>query len=194
MFGLSNVEEIRESLLEFKESGKFIYSYSEVYTQLSYYLSSVSDSIFLNPQGMVEFNGFSGVLFYKDLLDKIGYDVQVIRHGKFKSAVEPYMYNGMSDENRDQLEKLLNSMSDVINEGVSNQRSIKESKINEIINNLKLNSPHTCMELNFVDDFRYEDEVLSFLEEKSENIIDFQEYLNVKSEKSISENKIKHNL
>ena len=122
--GLSNVEEIREKLLEFKESGKFIYSYSEVYTQLSYYLSSVSDSIFLNPQGMVEFNGFSaGVLFYKDLLDKIGYDVQVIRHGKFK-IVEPYMYNGMSDENRDQLEKLLNSMSDVINEGVS-KRSIK---------------------------------------------------------------------
>ena len=189
--GLSNVEEIREKLLEFKESGKFIYSYSEVYTQLSYFLSSVSDSIFLNPQGMVEFNGFSaGVLFYKDLLDKIGYDVQIIRHGKFKSAVEPYMYNGMSDENRDQLEKLLNSMSDVINEGVSKQRSIKESKINEIINNLKLNSPYTCMELNFVDELKYEDEVLSFLEEKSENIIDFQEYLNVKSEKSISENKI----
>ncbi len=189
--GLSNVEEIREKLLEFKESGKFIYSYSEVYTQLSYYLSSVSDSIFLNPQGMVEFNGFSaGVLFYKDLLDKIGYDVQVIRHGKFKSAVEPYMYNGMSDENRGQLEKLLNSMSDVINVGVSKQRSIKESKINEIINNLKLNSPHTCMELNFVDELRYEDEVLSFLKQKSENIIDFQEYLNVKSEKSISENKI----
>ena len=189
--GLSNVEEIREKLLEFKESGKFIYSYSEVYTQLSYFLSSVSDSIFLNPQGMVEFNGFSaGVLFYKDLLDKIGYDVQIIRHGKFKSAVEPYMYNGMSDENRDQLEKLLNSMSDVINEGVSKQRSIKESKINEIINNLKLNSPYTCMELNFVDELKYEDEVLSFLEEKSENIIDFQEYQNVKSEKSISENKI----
>ena len=189
--GLSNVEEIREKLLEFKESGKFIYSYSEVYTQLSYFLSSVSDSIFLNPQGMVEFNGFSaGVLFYKDLLDKIGYDVQIIRHGKFKSAVEPYMYNGMSDENRDQLEKLLNSMSDVINEGVSKQRSIKESKINEIINNLKLNSPYTCMELNFVDELKYEDEVLSFLKEKSENIIDFQEYLNVKSEKSISENKI----
>ena len=81
-----------------------------------------------------------GVLFYKELLDKIGYDVQVIRHGKFKSAVEPYMYNGMSDENRNQLEKLLNSMSDVINEGVSKQRNIKEKKINEIINNLKLNS------------------------------------------------------
>lgn len=189
--GLSNVEEIREKLLEFKESGKFIYSYSEVYTQLSYYLSSVSDSIFLNPQGMVEFNGLSaGVLFYKDLLDKIGYDVQVIRHGKFKSAVEPYMYNGMSDENREQLEKLLKSMSDVINKGVSNQRNIKQKKINEIINNLQLNSPIACKDLNFVDDLRYEDEVLSFIDEKSKNIIDFQEYLDVKSVKSISENKI----
>ncbi|MAO71967.1 MAG: signal peptide peptidase SppA [Flavobacteriales bacterium] len=189
--GLTNIEEIREKLLEFKKTGKFIYSYSEVYTQLSYYLSSVSDSIFLNPQGMIEFNGFSaGVLFYKEFLDKIGYDVQVIRHGKFKSAVEPYMYNGMSDENREQLEKLLNSMSDVINEGVSKQRSIKDEKINEIINNLQLNSPQACMELNFVDDLRYEDEVLSLLQEKSKNLIEFQKYLDVKSVKSISENKI----
>ncbi len=189
--GLTNIEEIREKLLEFKKTGKFIYSYSEVYTQLSYYLSSVSDSIFLNPQGMIEFNGFSaGVLFFKEFLDKIGYDVQVIRHGKFKSAVEPYMYNRMSDENREQLEKLLNSMSDVINEGVSKQRSIKDEKINEIINNLQLNSPQACMELNFVDDLRYEDEVLSLLQEKSKNLIEFQKYLDVKSVKSISENKI----
>ena len=100
------------------------------------------------------------------------------------------MYNGMSDENREQLEKLLNSMSDVINEGVSVQRNIKQKKINEIINNLQLNSPIACKDLNFVDDLRYEDEVLSIFEEKSKNIIDFQEYLDVKSVKSISENKI----
>ena len=105
-------------------------------------------------------------------------------------VVEPYMYNGMSDENREQLEKLLNSMSDVINEGVSKQRSIKDEKINEIINNLQLNSPQACMELNFVDDLRYEDEVLSLLQEKSKNLIEFQKYLDVKSVKSISENKM----
>ena len=84
---------------------------------------------------MVEFNGLVGVLFYKDLLDKIGFDIQVIDMENLK-VVEPYMYNGMSDENRNELEKLLNSMSDVINEGVSKQRNINEKKINNIINNL----------------------------------------------------------
>ena len=98
---------------------------------------------------MVEFNGFSaGVLFYKDLLDKIGYDVQVIRHGKF-GAVEPYMYNGMSDENREQLEKLLKSMSDVINEGAEAEK-YKTEKINEIVNNL-VKFSYLRKDLNFVD-------------------------------------------
>jgi len=189
--GMSSVEEIRNKLLDFKTTGKFIYSYSEVYSQLSYYLSSVSDSVFLNPKGIVEFNGFSaGVVFYKDLLEKIGLEIQVIRHGKFKSAVEPYMYNGMSDENREQLEKMLNSMSKVINEGVSQQRNISLKRINQIINNLELNSSNACKQLNFIDDLKYEDEVITFLENKSKNIIDFNDYMNVTSEKSVSQDKI----
>ena len=189
--GMSSVEEIRNKLLDFKTTGKFIYSYSEVYSQLSYYLSSVSDSVFLNPQGIVEFNGFSaGVVFYKDLLEKIGLEIQVIRHGKFKSAVEPYIYNGMSDENREQLEKMLNSMSKVINEGVSQQRNISLKRINEIINNLELNSSNACKQLNFIDDLKYEDEVITFLENKSKNIIDFNDYMDVVSEKSVSQDKI----
>ena len=189
--GMSSVEEIRNKLLDFKTTGKFIYSYSEVYSQLSYYLSSVSDSVFLNPQGIVEFNGFSaGIVFYKDLLEKIGLEIQVIRNGKFKSAVEPYMYNGMSDENREQLEKMLNSMSKVINEGVSQQRNISLKRINEIINNLELNSSKACKQLNFIDDLKYEDEVITFLENKSKNIIDFNDYMDVTSEKSVSQDKI----
>jgi len=189
--GMSSVEEIRNKLLDFKSTGKFIYSYSEAYSQLSYYLSSVSDSVFLNPKGMVEFNGLSaGVVFYKDLLEKIGLDIQVIRHGKFKSAVEPYMYNGMSDENREQLEKMLNSISKAINEGVSQQRNISSKRINEIINNLELNSSKACKQLNFIDELKYEDEVIAFLENKSKNIIDFNDYLDVISKKSVSQDKI----
>ena len=189
--GMSSIEEIRNKLLDFKSTGKFIYSYSEVYSQLSYYLSSVSDSVFLNPKGMVEFNGFSaGVVFYKDLLEKIGLDIQVIRHGKFKSAVEPYMYNGMSDENREQIEKMLNSMSKVINEGVSQQRNISVKRINEIINNLELNSSKASKQLNFIDELKYEDEVIAFLENKSKNIIDFSDYMDVIYEKSVSQDKI----
>lgn len=190
--GFSQAEEIRKKLIEFKNSGKFIYSYSEGYSQIDYYLSSVADKIFLNPEGLIEFNGLSaGIMFYKELLDKIGYDVQVIRHGKFKSAVEPYMYNEMSSENREQMEKLLNSISDKIIEGVSEQRNISTSKINEVINKLQLSSAISCKDLNFVDDLKYEDEVISFLEEKSENNILFSEYLEVKTKKeNISDNKI----
>lgn len=190
--GFSQAEEIRKKLIEFKGSGKFIYSYSEGYSQLGYYLSSVADKMFLNPEGMVEFNGLSaGILFYKGFFDKIGIDVQVIRHGKFKSAVEPYMSNEMSRENREQLEKLLNSISDKIIDGVSEQRNISTSKINEVINKLQLSSAVSCKDLNFVDELKYEDEVISILEEKSENNIKFSEYLEVKTKKeNISENKI----
>ncbi len=190
--GFSQAEEIRKKLIEFKGSGKFIYSYSEGYSQLGYYLSSVADKMFLNPEGMVEFNGLSaGILFYKGFFDKIGIDVQVIRHGKFKSAVEPYMSNEMSRENREQLEKLLNSISDKIIEGVSEQRNISTSKINEVINKLQLSSAVSCKDLNFVDELKYEDEVISILEEKSENNIKFSEYLEVNTKKeNISENKI----
>ena len=190
--GFSQAEEIRKKLIEFKDSGKFIYSYSEGYSQLGYYLSSVADQIFLNPEGLIEFNGLSaGIMFYKGLLDKIGFDVQVIRHGKFKSAVEPYMYNEMSSENREQMEKLLNSISGKIIEGVSEQRNISTSKINEVINKLQLSSAISCKDLNFVDELKYEDEVISFLEEKSENNILFSEYLEVKTKKeNISDNKI----
>ena len=190
--GFSQAEEIRKKLIEFKDSGKFIYSYSEGYSQLGYYLSSVADKMFLHPEGRVEFNGLSaGIMFYKGLLDKIGFDVQVIRHGKFKSAVEPYMYNEMSSENREQMEKLLNSISGKIIEGVSEQRNISTSKINEVINKLQLSSAISCKDLNFVDELKYEDEVISLLEEKSENNILFSEYLEVKTKKeNISDNKI----
>lgn len=190
--GFSQVEEIRGKLLEFRESGKSIYSYSEGYSQLAYYLSSVSDKIFLNPEGIIEMNGLSaGVMFYKGLMDKLGYEAQVIRHGKFKSAVEPYMYTGMSDENREQLEKLLNSITDNMIEGISIERGITTDKINEVINKLHLNSAMACKDLHFVDDLMYEDQVLDFLEEKSENSISFVDYMDVIQEKlEISENKI----
>jgi len=190
--GFSQIEEIREKLLEFKEIGKSIYSYSEGYSQMAYYLSSVSDKIFLNPEGMIEMNGLSaGVMFYKGLMDKLGYEAQIIRHGKFKSAVEPYMYTGMSAENREQLEKLLNSITDNMIEGISEQRDIETDKIHEIINKLELNSTTSCKDLKFTDEIMYEDQVLIFLEDKSDHFIDFAKYMKVNSVKDeISENKI----
>jgi len=111
--GFSQIEEIRNKLLEFKESGKFIYAYADSYNQSAYYLASVSDKIALNPEGIIELKGLSAeIMFYKGLMDKLGIEAQIIRHGKFKGAVEPFMYNQMSNENREQIEKLLNSISD----------------------------------------------------------------------------------
>ncbi|MDF1518365.1 MAG: S49 family peptidase, partial [Lutibacter sp.] len=98
--GISQTKAIRNKLEEFKESGKFVMAYGDVYNQKSYYLSSVADSIFMNPLGGIDFKGLSSeVLFFKDLQEKSGVKMEVIRHGKYKSAVEPFLYNKMSDEN-----------------------------------------------------------------------------------------------
>jgi len=101
--GVSQTKAIRDALLEFKESGKFIVAYADIYTQKDYYLSSVADTVYINPVGMMEFNGLSSErLYYKDFQEKTGLKMEVIRLGKYKSAVEPYLANEMSDNNREQ--------------------------------------------------------------------------------------------
>ncbi len=130
-------------------------------------------------------------MFFKGLLDKLGVEVQIIRHGKFKSAVEPFMYNEMSSENRQQIEQLLNSITDELIEGVSKQRNISVNEINNIINTLQLNSAISCKNLNFVDELKYEDEVNDFMKEKYDHHISFSDYMKVNYKKNnISKNKI----
>jgi len=109
--GIATLGEIREAMLDFKESGKFIYAYSDAYTQKSYYLASVADSVFMTPEGMFLFNGMSAeVMFYKDALEKIGVEMQVIRHGSYKGAVEPFLRNDLSPENREQIESYVGAL------------------------------------------------------------------------------------
>ena len=136
--GFSQIEEIRNKLLEFKQSGKFIYAYADSYTQLAYYLASVSDKIALNPEGIIELKGLSAeIIFYKGLMDKLGIEAQIIRHGKFKGAVEPFIYNQMSNENRQQIEKLLNSISDYMIDGIATEiEGITSEEIHKMINKL----------------------------------------------------------
>src|SRR5690606_28664189 len=107
--GISQITDVRNALADFKSSGKFIYAYSHNATQGAYYLNSIADSIFQNPMGMVLVQGLSAeVMFFKNFGDKYGVDFQVIRHGAYKSAVEPYMREDLSPENREQLSVLLN--------------------------------------------------------------------------------------
>ena len=191
--GFSQIEEIRNKLLDFKESGKFIYSYADSYSQSAYYLASVSDKIALNPEGIIELKGLSAeIMFYKGLMDKLGIDAQIIRHGKFKGAVEPFMYNQMSNENREQIEKLLNSISDYMIDGIATEREgITSEEIHKMINNMYLSSARKCLESGIIDKIAYQDQILSDLEDKSEHEITLTDYMKVKNPKtSVSDNKI----
>ena len=191
--GFSQIEEIRNKLLDFKESGKFIYSYADSYSQSAYYLASVSDKISLNPEGIIELKGLSAeIMFYKGLMDKLGIEAQIIRHGKFKGAVEPFMYNQMSNENREQIEKLLNSISDYMVDGIATEREgITSEEIHKMINNMYLSSARKCLEGGIIDKIAYQDQILSDLEDKSEHEITLTDYMKVKNPKtSVSDNKI----
>lgn len=194
--GLSQTEEIRNKLVEFKKTGKQIISYSEVYSQKGYYLASVANRVYLNPEGIVDLKGFSaGIMFYKGLLEKLDIDVQIIRHGKFKSAVEPYMLDKMSKENRKQMQLLLNSFADNIFDSIASQRGMSLSEIHEHANNLSLENAQSCLDLNYVDALLYQDQINDSLLKVSEgeklNFVSLSKYSNITVEKKeISRNKI----
>ena len=195
--GISQIEEIRNKLLEFKKTEKKIISYAEVYSQSAYYLASVANKIFLNPQGGIELKGFSAsIMFYKELFDKLDIDVQIIRHGKFKSAVEPFMLNKMSVENRKQIKLLLNSFSNNLMDSIANQRNLSLQTVQNHADNLSLNSAKDCHKLNYVDELLYQDQVEKILLEISDNAklntISLNNYSKVSSykKKKISKNKI----
>ncbi|MFL5754514.1 MAG: signal peptide peptidase SppA [Bacteroidia bacterium] len=166
--GIASTEEIRNALLDFKSSKKFIYAYSEMYDQKSYYLASVADKIFLNPQGGMELKGLSAqIMFFKKALEDLNVDVQIFRHGKFKSAIEPFMLDKMSEANRLQTEVFLGSIWNSILEGISKQRGISIAELNSIADELKVKNPQSALDLKLVDGLKYEDEVTSLLKEKT---------------------------
>ena len=194
--GLSKTEEIRNKLLEFKETGKPIISYNEVYSPKSYYLSSVANKIFLNPQGAIDHRGLGATLmFFKGMLEKLNIDLQIFKVGKFKSAVEPFILEKMSSANRIQLEKLLNSFSENIYDSIANQRNLSLEQVQSDADLLKLTSAKICQELGYVDGLIYEDQIEDTLRllssDKKLNIVSLNKYKSVKGEKKdISRNKI----
>ena len=124
--GISTLDEIRDGLIDFKSSGKFIWAYSEGYTQKSYYLATAADKIYLNPQGMIDFKGLaSEMVFLKGMLEKLDIKMQIIRHGKFKAATEPLFLDKMSPENRKQISELMGDIWDKMVSGISETRKIQ---------------------------------------------------------------------
>ncbi len=166
--GQATTEEIRNALLDFKKSGKFIIAYSEVYTQGFYYLASVADRVYINPKGIFEFRGFSTeITFLKGALDKLGIEAQVIKVGTYKSAVEPYILTKMSDANRLQVNSYLGSLYDHFLSGISQQRRINKDSLFAIANNLKIQFPEDALHYKLVDGLKYRDEVLNELRERT---------------------------
>ena len=194
--GLSQIEEIRNKLLEFKKTGKPIVSYGEMYSQYAYYLASIATTIYLNPEGIIDLKGLGITqMFFKGLFEKLDIDIQIIRHGKFKSAIEPFTLNKMSHANRKQMEKLLHSMADNIMDSIASQRGLTLSEIQNHADNLSLENAQKCVDFNYVDALLYQDQLEDSLRVISEdskfNFISLKKYTNVKKKKEkISRNKI----
>ncbi|MBU2900136.1 signal peptide peptidase SppA [Maribacter dokdonensis] len=193
--GLAQTQAIRRSLEDFKAEGKFIYAYADFFMQRDYYLASVADSVFINPVGVLDFKGLSTeVLYYKELQEKSGVKMEVIRHGKYKSAVEPYLENNMSEANRSQLTALLQSLWNSMVTDISETRSISESDLNVIADTLGGRTPNFAKLSGLVDDVvfydQYENKLANALELKKDDKInyssldDYVKYSNKKTLKS----------
>ena len=197
--GTATIEELRNKLIEFKESGKFIISYATAYSQFGYYLASVADEVYVNPQGGMSWQGMcSQIMFYKNVLEKLGVEMQVFRHGQFKSAVEPYICDKMSPANRKQYSVLLNSIWGKVCRGISEARGISVEDLNMYADSLSLRKAQDAVDLKFADAVKYYDEVIDELKAKSgfdgkdkDMFIDLEKYAKA-SVPNVKENKSKN--
>jgi protease-4 len=164
--GFATIEELRHALADFRAKGKFVYSYSENYTQQSYYLASVSDKVFLNPQGSLTWKGLSmNLLFFKNALEKLGVEMQVFKMGKFKSAIEPIVLDKMSAANRLQSEVFLNSIWQSMLHDIATSRKVSIEELNAMANNLSIRFPEDAKG-TLIDEAMYEDEVVDEIKKK----------------------------
>lgn len=166
--GFASAGVIREALDQFKaKSGKFIIAYSKYYTQGSYYLSSVADEIYVHPVGLVDFRGFAAQIpFLKDMLDKLGVNMQVFYAGKYKSATEPYRRTDMSPENKEQLREYINVFYDKLLNDISVSRNISKSELHRIADNYLAGSVQQAKDLGIVDFIGYRDDALASMRTK----------------------------
>ncbi|MGQ9620154.1 MAG: signal peptide peptidase SppA [Bacteroidales bacterium] len=199
--GWATSAEIREALIKFRESGKFVLAYADyVLTQEGYFLSTSASRIYVNPSATMEFRGLSGtVMFYREALEKLGIEVQVIRHGKFKGAVEPFMLDGLSSENREQIEVYIGAIWKHVLNCISEARNIPVEKLNKIADELTAFNPETAFENGLIDGLVYRDalidsiKILSGLTTKDKiGVVSMTKYIRVPGppKKHISRNKI----
>ena len=197
--GYAALQEIRDAIIDFKKSGKFVYAYGEYISESDYYVVSVADSLFLNPSGAIEFNGLSAnVTFYKGLFEKLEIEPEIFRVGAFKSYVEPYMRKNMSDENRLQYSSLLISMYDTYLENLSETIGKTVDELNDISNLMQIRLPKDAVDAGLIHKLGYEDELKSVMKDRlglSDNgkisFADIKDYsMLIRSEAPYSSNKI----
>jgi len=165
--GISTLEEVRNALLDFKESGKFVLCYGEYMTQSAYYIGSVADEIYLHPEGFIDFKGLNArVMFLKGMLDKLDINMQIVRHGKFKSAIEPLIQKKMSAENREQYSVFINSIWDVLLEQIGNSRGLSNEELNSMADGLIAFDADMALEAGLVDDITDRPEYRNILKDK----------------------------
>ncbi|MFD2514918.1 signal peptide peptidase SppA [Pontibacter locisalis] len=194
--GMGKLEEIRNELIDFKKSGKFVVSYADISTEKAYYLSSVADKIYLNPMGTIEFNGMSSELFFfKRLLDKLNIEAQIFKVGTYKSAVEPFFLEEASDANREQLNSFLNSMNSYQLQKIAKSRGMSVAELKDVQDNLLVRDPEDAKKFKLITDIGYFDEAISYMkndigiEEKEKiELVQLSKYKKVK-DKNISTSK-----
>ncbi|MFO7370506.1 MAG: signal peptide peptidase SppA [Bacteroidales bacterium] len=190
--GIATVEEIRNALIDFKKSGKFIVAFSNAFSQKSYYLASVSDKLYLNPEGSLNFVGLSAeLMFFKKTLEKLDIEPEVIRHGKFKSAVEPFMYDKMSPENREQIKTYVGSIWNHMVEQIGISRNIPVAKLNDFADSLLMWNNESSIRYGMINALLYKDQVLDTLanlvhisKAKDLSLITLQKYVKAPKSKS----------
>lgn len=162
--GYATLREVRNALIDFKKSHKKIIAYSEVYTQGAYYLASVADKVYLNPEGALEFKGFSSELtFFKGTLEKVGVEMQVIRVGNYKSAVEPFILDKMSDYNRKQVTAYVGGLYNTFLTDIAQSRNIQKDSLYSIADNYKVQQPQDAVNFKMIDALKYKDQILEEL-------------------------------
>ena len=195
----ATLQEIRDKLIEFKESGKFLVTYGESYSQSAYYIASIADKIYINPEGALDLHGMaSQITFYKHLFDKLDIEMQIVRgpNNRFKSAVEPYFLDKMSEANREQMDKLLGTVWGQILTGISQSRNISVEQLNQIADNLDTYfDAEKALEYGLVDNLYYKDQVLEELKgltgsNKDINAIGNTNYAKSYKDKNPSKNEV----
>lgn len=162
--GMATIEQIRNALEDFKKSGKFVIAYAEIFTERTYYLSSVADKVFVNPKGSIEFNGSNAqYMFYKHLLDKIGVEPQIFYAGKFKTATEPFRLDSMSTPNKIMTSALLDDVHAHIMDKIAASRNIPVAQLDSINDNFLVHTASDAVKYKIADSAWFNDQVRSFI-------------------------------